>query len=167
MKLIDLHINGIRNHIYSDGSDKLSQEDRRELHRLLTLLEDASQDDKPAISDRLLKKDKLIDAVIATHFQGRTGMPKIKEIREQLERCYETGQLSGISQERSQEYNVAAVIRRGTFSEIWSDRPGIKFHKFDIDRDSEDPVLYQVEEAEYSSMFDANEILNSLESEFE
>lgn len=167
MKLIDLHINGIKNYIYTTGKDSLDSEDRQELNRLLTLLEAASQNDPPQIADRLLQKDKFIDAVMATYFQGRTGMPKMKEIREQLERVYETGQLSGINQERRKEYNVAVVIRGGTFNELWSDRPGINIHKFDVDEHAEDPVLYQQEEAEFASTFNPNEILKSLESKFE
>ena len=167
MKRIDIHIHAVKQFV-KNGAD-LDDQARQDLLQQLTQLEDDARAQKETVSDRILSKPKFIDAIMATVFEGRSGSieGQAKLIREQLERCYDAGTISGIGKERSQEYNLAVIIRRGTISELWADRPGLMVHKYDIDRDSEDPVIYSTEEAEFASLFNESEILKSLESKFE
>lgn len=171
MKMLNIHIQGIKNYLNSElrtPEFEGGQEAGRELLlKLLSKLEDSIQDRPDRPVDRLLKKDKFIDAVMTTVISGRIGSLTEKEMRQQLEKAWDTGQLAGVGLEHRREYNVAVIIRGGTFSELWADRPGINIHKFDVDEQGSDPVLYQPEEAEYASTFNADEILNALESEFE
>lgn len=164
MKMLNLHIQGIKNYLKS--TDQVDGDAKDNLLYFLTRLEETVRDQPDRAVDRLLKKDKFIDAVMTTVISGRIGSLTEKEIREQLERTWDTGQLAGVGLEHRREYNVAVIIKGGTFSELWADRPGINIHKFDVDEHGSDPVLYQSEEAEYASTFNADEILNALESKF-
>jgi len=44
--------------------------------------------------------------------------------------------------------DVVVAIKGGTFHELWTNRSNVNIHKIDIDKDSEDPVLYQKVKAE-------------------
>lgn len=167
MKTIQLHIHEVKQYI-KENKDLAGKAGENLLY-LLSRLEETCLQSPADISDRMLDKKKFIDAIMATYFsrQSGDGQAPVKMIREQLERAYDTGKLAGMDLERRHVYEVAVILEGGTFSETWSDRPGITVHKIDVDDQGSDPVIYSKEEAEFTTMFNINEILKSLESKFE
>lgn len=164
MKKIQLHIHEVKQYL-KDHKDEAGDAGLK-LFNLLAMLEEAASQEESDLSDRLLNKRQYIDAIMGTYFEGRSGNIKIKEIREQLERAYDNGSLQGMGQERARECNLAVILEGGTFSGIKADRPNITVHKFDIDDQSAEPVIYQQETAEYLASFNADSILKVLEAKF-
>lgn len=114
---------------------------------------------------RIVSKEKFIESALAD-FDDRYKMTEQK-MRNELGEAFDMGHLYGVGQEHQAPYELAVVIKGGTFHKILSSRPSITVHKIDIDEHSEDAVMYSTEQPEYLSAFKAKEILTHYKNQFE
>ena len=128
------------------------------------------QADDPATEDwrksRVLNRERLIESILDTRFRERTSMVSMKEVRHQLERCFDMGVLAGIAQERYLTYQVVLILEGGVVKEGWTARPKIELHVIDLDRDAADPVHHHVENPEYTTLLKPSEMVKRLETEY-